>query len=94
MFYSEVNIMTNELLLKSLIELIAILVCVMAVYNEAKIGAWEIKFCRFVKCAFKAAVIVMRKQRAAKSNVVRLAPETENSADAEKEKTGGAVRIA
>ena len=94
MFYLEVNVMSNELLLKSLIELVAILVCVAAVYNEAKIGAWEIKFCRFVKCAFKAVVIVVRKQRAAKNNVVKLETQTEKSADVKEEKRSGAVRIA
>lgn len=86
--------MSNELLLKSLIELVAILVCVAAVYNEAKIGAWEIKFCRFVKCAFKAAVIVMRKQRAAKNNVVKLETKTEKADGANTQKRSGAVRIA
>lgn len=54
--------MSNELLLKSFIEFFAILLCGYAVYKEREICEFEIKFCRFVKCAFMAAFIVIKRR--------------------------------
>ncbi len=93
MFYLEVTIMSNELLLKSFIEFLAILLCGLAVYKEKEIIRFQIKFCRFVKCFFRALAIAVRKERAAKSNVVELNAETERSAEVKREKSG-IVRIA
>lgn len=86
--------MSNELLLKSLIELFAILLCGLAVYKEKEIIRFQNKFCRFVKCFFKALAITVRKERAAKSNVVKLNAEVEKPVEVKHEKRGGIVRIA
>lgn len=51
--------MTNDL--KSMLELLAILLCGYAVYKERELCEFERKFCRLVKCLVKALIITVKK---------------------------------
>ena len=86
--------MSNELLLKSVLELIAIFICCCALCNEKKLAKIEHKAFRIVKCAVLAFVSVARKEYAAKqNNVVKLVAESEKPHAVKHEKCDD-IRIA